>query len=373
MCTGAGGGGETPSADGGGGGEKEPRLVLDATCLRDVPKSFAQLKTEGVTLAIGDGAVFQGDETYQYAFHKENNLGLDNHFQGVVRYGPYVYIAGGDRKTRKAHLLIAHMASQETSGPWRANLDAQGQPARGDRFVRKLDITQGVHWHGGGIDRHGTILAVPVENTKSEIGARGSTILFWELSTPMTPKLLNVTLQSSEIAHAVGLTRRPGDQRFLLVRWDDRKLDFFLSKGPSLADGFPQEPHASWQRSALQVDTKEVGEKGMHGQAISLLSQCDGTIFALMNDNTSRLPFGETGVNFLDLYRFDFPQNDLRQMPTIHKVASRAFSCPEQRCNFTAAGGAFVDANALLVFSSVPYFRLFEGKLTYVTEFATSP
>ncbi len=350
--------------------EESAPMVDSNRCLVDVAKSFAAIPEQGASLIIHDGDMFSGADAQQYSLTAVNNMGIDNHFQGVQRKGRYLFLTGGDIKGPEGHIFIIRMGSRADGGAWGSNVSSSGAGPAEDKVVARIKIPSANEWHAGGASLLGDILAVPTENTRAAVGKKGASIRFWDVSNAEDPHPFPHRVEVSSTAHAAGLIKLLSSGKFLLVNWNDRELTFYLSRSSSFGDGFPGQPSSTWGRQQLKIAVKEAGQGGIHGQAINLVQQCDGKLFALMGANTFVLPV-DGGKNYIDLYQIEFPLGDHAKTPTVTKVGSRILRCPAQQgCNFSAAAGAYVDSQGGLLFYSVPHFRDPTLGVTRAAEFA---
>jgi hypothetical protein len=95
---------------------------------------------------------------------EHNNSGYQNHFQGIQRLQDknYLVISGGDWRNSKSDVFIIQMESRPAQGPWWSNIVTTIEPPRTDGIVVALELDD-KHWHAGGMDIQGNILAVPIE------------------------------------------------------------------------------------------------------------------------------------------------------------------------------------------------------------------
>jgi hypothetical protein len=115
----------------------------------NVEQAFARLRCRGEYLNAWDGGAFP---RFRYTSTKHNGLGLNNHFQGMLRLrnGPYAAISGSDPHETMSHLFVLKLGSKIAcgSGPWRSNT-LPGDPLVRDSAVVTLELDT-VLWHPGG-------------------------------------------------------------------------------------------------------------------------------------------------------------------------------------------------------------------------------
>jgi hypothetical protein len=191
--------------------------------------------------------------------------------------------------------------------------------------------------HGGGLGAIGRVLVVPYEG-------RGSVIALYDMSDPIHPRILHAFDRSGvarpsspEAASAVGITKL-ADGRYLMVvgAFSSKVLDFYLSEGTTLlAD----------QIAFRWIHTLR-GVVAGGFQNLSLITQCDGTIFLVGTHNTS-LPPPALGRDFVRWYRLSNGPAGAAGGIAIEAVGSRHMDC--SRCNFAAAAGLYVDPAGRLI------------------------
>lgn len=317
-------------------GSPKPADPAVTPCVPDAHAAFSELPAVAAPRSLPDGDVFRGDSAWHYTLTLENGLGIDNHFQGVARIGNTLWVSGSDAMRLRAEVLSARLA---------------GDPQR-DRVMDVHVLDSGVEWHGGGIAVLDDVLVVPTENTREALGERRSTVRLFHAPDPhtLTP-IAELDRGPGSVTHAAGIART--DRGLLLVTWDDQAFALYRSASADPADGFDPHAVATIHASDIAIETAEAGTPGVHGQAVTLLTQCDGEVFAVLNDNTLDLPV-DGGVDFADLYALELGAGPAQ----MRKIASRALSCPpEQGCNLRAAGGVWVSPAGTLTLYSVPHHR----------------
>lgn len=299
----------------------------------DVADAFGRLRQRGHFLAAWDGGCFERD---RYTGRIENEGGLNNHFQGVVRLGRHVVIAGGDpRKPKTSHLFVIRMGSRLRDRPLRSNLVARTVPPAGDRVVRALKIDS-TYWHAGGIGASGDLLAVPIET-----GAR-SRVVFYDFTRPEHPVRLEPVLDRPKRGGAAAALAAFDDGRLLLAVWTNRprgSLELYLSSGPG-ANSFGPPVSATLPKEFLEAEY----------QGIHLVTQRDGSLFLLGSQNTSNAAPLIPGSDMLDLWALPFgssaPAAEAKALAQLapRRVASRKFLCKDRQANMDAGAGVWVDA-----------------------------
>jgi hypothetical protein len=305
----------------------------------DVPASFGRTRKRGHFLAAWDGGTIFTRSRYTTAL--ENELGLNNHFQGFVRLGRHLVISGGDPHRPAAELYVVRMESRKVTQPFRSNLWKSTLPPDADRAVARIQVDTGL-WHAGGIDATGDLLAVPLEG-----GTKKSRVVFYDFTDPEAPARIEGAVIERTVgsAGAVGLAQRE-DGRFVVAvcRADSPpRFDFYLSHTAELTDGF-----LGPTTVALPDTHKEVSY-----QCTQLVLQQDGALYLVGFENTSTVAPTTPGVDLAHLWRVTVAWPAV----TMEQVTWRQYTCRDRQANMDAGAGAWVDAEGDLHVYAVYHWR----------------
>ncbi len=253
-----------------------------------------------------------------------NRFGLDNHFQGIqpLPDARYWIFSGADFLRRQASLFIAKLGEA------------------GANIVQRLDIGDDQMWHAGGITRFESILAVPLEAYRI---ARSSRILFYDVSESEAPKPYAFTIERpSDPAGAVALTRM-ADGKYLLLVYDNGRVDFYQSRTERFKDGFEDDVF-------VRRDWGHIPE--VNGSSLGFIRQCDGALFLTSFKNTGKAPpLWINGRDYAGLAVFTWNNGH----PEIQPRAHRHYHCGTG-CNFSAAAGSYLnEAGGLSVLSTYSF------------------
>ena len=307
----------------------------------DVEGAFAALATAGDPIAIAVGGLIAKPA---YRTSLDNGFGFDNHFQGVQRIGAsdVVVLSGADAAASAADLFVVQ-------------LDGQGSGT----LVSALTLDDEA-WHAGGIAAHESILAVPLYGNGG--GRRKSQVRFYDVSTPLAPRQLSVSIErNGRKAIAVALTRLVNAHWLVAVLsgrdGEPRRLDFYLSRGTEIAGGF-DEPLA-WQTAFVRARNGQAPSFS-HFQNINFVPQSDGRLYLVGFHNTFVNVAALPGRDYADLYEVIVPgcvtraEAPVLAHPQIVKVSNKRLACRGGGCNLDAAAGMHVDpaSRALSIYAA---------------------
>jgi len=326
--------------------------------MKDVVKSFMMMSPAGSAFSLTTGRQFPAGYSRGYPPYSE-------HFQGVQRYGKYIYVSGSGETASQAQIIVCEVESRSDVGPMARGSDSG--PKSGDRVVKTVSFDR-EFWHAGGFSIFGSTLVVGTEagcsTTDRMLGRceKASRIFFFDLADPANPSQLPYILErKGGTAGAVALTQE-ADGRFLLMVGgvDSASLDFYRSSsGASLASDPGFKKFATWDSSALLVSAGASSAYNSY-QNLNFVRQENGDIFLI---GTTRTMSG-LGDDVADLFLLDNSQED---SVTIKKVAGLSLQCPSFTCNFAAGGGAYVDSDGSLLIYGTDW-EPSSGKI-YITEF----
>ncbi|MBN1272298.1 MAG: hypothetical protein JXB26_08510 [Candidatus Aminicenantes bacterium] len=309
-----------------------------------------------------------------------NNNGYQNHFQGIqpLQDKNYFVVSGGDWKNSKSDLFIAKMDSRPEKGPWWSNITTTPDPPLSDAVMAAIELDE-KHWHAGGMDIQGDILAVPVEYSPPGTipplfgfqapphgNEESSKVMFFDLNNPTNPKIIPIEITRKKAkAGAVALTRLLNGYFFAAV-WTDsdqnpKRLDFYLSKSEKIMNGFQNK---SW--TWYPDDVYSIGDQDRNFsdfQTINFVLQDDGQLYLAGLHNTAAMAPVQGGKNYADLYLVELAKETLQQNPVIDpnkkpkltKVANACFKCLNRQCNFDAGAGFYINNGDLFLYSTFHY------------------
>ncbi len=303
-------------------------------CVNDVKSQFQMLSTEGREIPVSvEPNVFEGKS---YILRPLNNLGIDNHFQGIQKLPgkDNFVITGSDLKNKRADLVFINDG----------------------KISKRLVMDVWPYWHPGGISLLGNLLVVPLEEYKK---TRIGKIIFYNFNNLNHSTKLNVSINIPfTSAGAVFLYNLP-DGRFLIGSWNMNIIDFYFSKTKNLLDGFEEKPRFSVDKKDFKLGDRKPFEFGAQG--INLITQCDGKLFLVLFQNTGKLANKDDRAL---LFSLGLKENNA----DIELVTTKNFNCGK-KCNFAAAAGTYInDQGKLFVYSS-PHHISFDGKKYSIKEF----
>jgi hypothetical protein len=314
----------------GSGPGGEVQLPRAAALIDDVEGAFARIEVCGEHLTARTNGLIPKP---RYRTSVRNLFGLLNHFQGIQRLpgSHHVAISGSGRSASPAELFIVRL----------------GEAGRPGEVVTRLGLDPVMH-HAGGLSLEGTILAVPLHGGTP----RMAKVVFYDVADPERPRKLDVEIdRPGRKAGAVALTRLASG-RFLaavLSAYDGlpRRMDFYLSRGTALEDGFLAEP-ATWR--VAEVEARPSQDRTFsHFQSINFIRQSDDRLYLAGFHNSVASPSILPGRDYADLYEVIFPSDTIDALspriakPSIIKAANRLLRCTGGYCNLDAAAGLFVD------------------------------
>lgn len=233
-----------------------------------------------------------------------------------------------------------------SQGDWLTETPAEDVVVNTVRFDHEF-------YHAGGFTSFGNYLAIGSEKgcTANERMTGQcvdeSKVHFFDAANATGPAPLPYSVdRPTGSAGAVAITQEQ-DGRFLMMvgRTDSNILDFYRSKGTSLATDPGFELFTTWYKESLLVDAG-VSSAYEKYQTLNFIRQTDGKLFMI---GMSRTVFG-LGNDMADLFEVDASHS---KSVTIKKVASRHMSCPEGTCNFEAGAGVYVESpTAMLIYAS---------------------
>ena len=308
------------------------------SCLKDVKFQFENLSSHGrvISIKVRPG-IF---DKYSYTLRALNHLGIDNHFQGIQKLkGINNFVISGSDLPRKRGDLItinnAEIVKREIIGVW-------------------------PHWHPGGIQLLGNILAIPVEEyKKSEIGK----IFFFDYTEVSNSQKLPILIDIPQTKAGAVFFHRFWDGKYLVGSYNMSRIDFYFSNSTNLLDGFEKAPRFGIERKKFGLGGKPPFEFG--AQVINLIPQCDGKLFIVLFQNNGKGAPIFSGEDQALLFSLDFNAKG----DQVNLVAMKNFSCVKN-CNFAAATGSFIDEQGKLFIYSSPHYLSKNQKHYEIKEFA---
>jgi hypothetical protein len=307
-------------------------LKTSNPAVSDVPASFRRIRQRGHFLAAWDGDKVFTQERYTSSL--KNKLGLNNHFQGMVRLGRYVVISGGDPHRPAGELYVLRMDSRKVTQPFRSNLWKSTLPPEEDVAVLRVQVDTAL-WHAGGIDATGDVVSVPLEGGKAN-----SRIVFYDFSDPEQPSLMTkATIDRTVHKASATALAQLDDGRFVLGVWwypKARNFDFYVSN----------DLEAGWEGPVTVTLPKPTYDLVAY-QSISFVKQADGQLFLLAFENTSEQAPTNPGVDLAHLWSVTVPAgapiNGAWPGFAMEQVGWRRFNCKDRQANMDAGSGTWVD------------------------------
>ena len=316
-------------------------------CVRGVDAALSAVEARGAALG----------------FHLNDDPHLSRwgrHWQGVQRgvgaNAQYLFVS---RSGASYAAVVVRLPSRNSDGlRFGSNLPDKGPPPAEDRVIAQLPGEAGLT-HAGGMQIVGNILGLPLD------GRSGSRVVFYDIKDPESPRRLGVLDHSDALppsdphqASAVGITRLR-DGRYLMVIGvhSSKVLDFYVSTATSLRD-------SALAFVRLASETSGV-VRGF--QSLSLVTQCDGSIYLVGTHNTA-LPPPSMGKDFVRWYRL--------QSPAVGRISFEAggsnhLQC--RRCNFGAGGGVYLDPRGGILVYGVEHLNSGPERSVVVEEFGPPP
>lgn len=270
------------------------------------PKKFYKFKV--------NSKVFYS-QNYRMSIFNKNKLGIDNHFQGIVKLkGKNNFIiSAGDFKRKEAHLFVVNEG----------------------RVIKKMIIGKGDLWHPGGLGIAGDVMVVPNQPYKT----KGPDMLqIFDVSDPKNPKsLLDIEMP---VSAAISLHRRESDRNYIL----NSGHGLYFSKSDDILEGF-----RPIRKFSKRINT---------GQSQEIIEDCDTKeLFLLTFDNTAKAAPIEHGKNFMALYKIEFKES----RPSFTKIKVYELKCAFMKCNFDAGVGVYIE-NGKIKIRAIHHFRQQLGK-----------
>ena len=181
------------------------------------------------------------------------------------------------------------------------------------------------------------VVAVPIYGSDDF-----SEVQFFDVSGGTCVRLGGATLRKSDMqAKAVGLVRLARDGEYVLAVWDDKRLDFHVSRTRRLSDGFPHHCTYQLEGRALPEHFFPPFPGGTY-QSINLVRDGrDDSLYLIGTRNSSKTSIVFGGRDYADLYSVCWPPP--RDEPTLRLVERKQMYCYDQQCNFGAAVGIYTE------------------------------
>lgn len=307
---------------------------------------FTKVKKHG-GLAIK--RIFQSEEGKN---HLQGFIRLPNHIKEYPNLGRHFVISANGKELPQ--LFIGSISSVPSDGPWAANCDKDGNPKGEDKsrdtMVKMIDINEKGLNHAGGIDVCGKYLAVLLG------GGSPNKIIFFDISNPHTPLLLDkITLETAG-GSAVALTRLK-NSHYLCIKMSSSKTDFYYSKTTNIEDGFYEKNYEVVRSKILGNFTSDI--KFQHCNAIR---DTNGKLYII---NTGSSNFNapimkKDNKEKAYLFLIDFDEQALHSyfsapakksdkgaenLITITLKSDKTFDCDDNHCCFRAAASPYIATN----------------------------
>jgi hypothetical protein len=322
-----------------------------ATALDDVEAAFARIPIEGERFTADTHGLIPRPS---YRTSVRNWFGLLNHFQGIQRLPgtPYIVMSGANPRGSKAELFVVR-------------LDEDG----GD-LVTTITVDT-VMTHAGGLSVEENILAVPVHGGTP----RNAKVVFYDMTDPEHPLKLPVEIDRPGRKASAAAFSRLANGYFLVAVMSSfdglpRRIDFYLSRGPALADGFVPQP-VTWPVGEVQARPDQE-RTFSHFQTINFVRQTDGRLYLVGFHNRTATLAALPGRDYADLYEVIFPRgaidgpSPILAKPSIVKASNHRMRCEDGYCNMDAAAGLYLDpqTGGLSVYAAPGWLKGDTVKLT---------
>ena len=149
-----------------------------------------------------------------------------------------------------------------------------------------------------------------------------------------------------------------------------RRIDFYLSRGPSFEDGFvPQQ--VTWPVGEVRARPGQ-DRTFSHFQTINFVRQTDGRLYLVGFHNRTATLAALPGRDYADLYEVIFPRGTIDApsptlaKPSIVKASNRQLRCADGYCNMDAAAGLYLnpETRSLSVYAAPGWLKGDAVKLT---------
>jgi hypothetical protein len=327
--------------------------------IHDVEAAFRRIQVRGEHLVARANGLIPKP---RYRATLGNLYWIRNHFQGIQRLPNtrYLFLSGANPQSSQSDLFIIRLPGE----------NAGGSEESGAEVVKHVKLDT-VMWHAGGLSILGTTLAVPLHGGHP----RRAKVAFFDVSDPENPRRLAVEIdRPGRKASATAITRLPNGHVLVAVMsaFDGlpRRVDFYLSRMPSLEGGFFPAP-ATWLVSEVEA---RPGQKRTFSffQSINFVQQSDGRLFMVGFHNSFAVPASLPGRDYADLYELEFPEGSMDgseprlEKPRIIKTGNRQLRCTDGFCNLDAAAGLFIDpaSQSLSVYAAPGWLSKDSVKIT---------
>lgn len=270
-----------------------------------IPAQFAAISDDGIV------------ETYTADLSGIKTI-VESHVQGVARFGNYIILTHNNKGESKGFLFVLDVTTKQML--YQFNTDRE--------HVN----------HPGGIQRLGSLLAVPVE-TGNDTGAKSSYICFYDL-TLMTsanrpvlqPQIID---RSSRGTGAVGMTSYTvnGQTSFLIAAYDNGETDFYTSDEiPGTSFDFAQFAFSS-----------PLSDKGYSSLCLFTAADPDGNRAVYMVGFRTEKLFS-TADDYMDLYLVDVQRKFVTQVQDArHMICHHGALVGESGVHFRWSAGLDID------------------------------
>lgn len=384
---------------------QEPTLVEENRTVEDVVAAFAHLTDRGEWLGFRRSA----DAPANTAPAIGTTAGA--HFQGFARSprvggSPILYVTRSGCRIATGEecvgpwksdgtLLVVEMGSRDQDGErlrsnrLRLNKETQDTPPDSrDKVIKVINFDSGRldYWHPGSMQIVGDILAVPLEGRNDDALPEGK-IVFFNISQPEEPVLLDYELSFSHEVGVVGLTKLDDGAYFMVISWgrNPTAIRFYRSECETCADGHsitdPDFRFAYHTRvSGFSVAGTYIDADFPH-QSFNFVEQEDGKQFLIGAENTCwSAPWhvcpgaGEDLLWLWEVHGFGHDQKGEANLEGKGAATKLLYSdgnllgdvtFARQEANFKAAAGVYISPTGeLLYYSTEYYFWSTDGKHT---------
>lgn len=303
------------------------------------------------------------------------------HFQGIIRHpsSNVLYLSGSDKINSASQLFVMEASKyfeatdianhdQLKRGPLGSNVVVGGPDVTKDRLLSIYKFA-GSHWHAGGMDTEGEILAIPLENAE-EMNSRITFVCIKDPIKPIPFRGIDIE-RTGEIAGAAALIRLKNG-RYLCGVWVDsdsegHRLDLYLSLSGNLADGFKHNGNyinhiIKWEDKKNWLGAVEA-RKQRDFQNFQFYRDKKGGIFCFATDNKFLTAPATAGLNRIHLLKLEIDEDSLSGPnpkfvnPRIHQFPEMKINNVRLRYSFAAGASFHITPEKKLALYAVSHWR----------------
>ncbi|MBF0297815.1 MAG: hypothetical protein HQK51_03800 [Oligoflexia bacterium] len=355
---------------------EEDFVRFQNNCVKNVEKQVNNLSNGGEKLCLEAQNGFSGLE-YTIELFNYNPIGIENHFQGIVRKGGYIYLSGSDQNSGQARIWVGQVSGyKEENQVLSSNIKSENSSINyynyntDDKIIKGINVTIEPSWHVGGLSLLGDLLAVPVEEYRESEGYDlYSSVLFFDVRDSANPRLIKKANILSRPGRDAGSSflHRLADGRFIVglgtTHINNNYLDIYVSKTTNIQDGFQEQP-----LPIPQVELSNI----VRSQGMGMVVDCDTKEnYLIVTDTEGGGTITRDGIysatNLLRLYKLTFhkenPDIDNSPIVRVHSedrgqkmlevININAYS------HFAAAAGIVTNKNNELLILASNHYRFY--------------